>query len=221
MPYSDIRLVLCDYDGVISPASTEALCAASYRVIRQYRPLPESAFRQLFRTLVPFPLQRSLQFLLESMGMEQHRGELLHALQGVVHGPLAHRPLLRHCQQQGLSFMVLSSSYGDDPKFTALREELGEGRLWADGLFSKVNPGDFQHLLHRLAIPAGEVLYLDDCPLALLTAHQLGIQTLHVRNGLFDWEQYQPLAALIPHSVGSLDEVVALLPDPMPQRRVG
>ena len=104
MPHSEIRLLLCDFDGVISPGSTEALCDACYRVIRQYRPLPEPVFRQLFRTLVPFPLQHSLHFLLESMGLGSHRGELLHALLGVGHGPLVHQALLRIASSRGLIF---------------------------------------------------------------------------------------------------------------------
>ena len=211
MPHSEIRLLLCDFDGVISPGSTEALCDACYRVIRQYRPLPEPVFRQLFRTLVPFPLQHSLHFLLESMGLGSHRGELLHALLGVGHGPLVHQALLRHCQQQGIDFRVLSSSYGEDPKFAALRAELGSERLLADGRFSKVNPLDFAALLSRLDVVADEVLYLDDCPLALLTAQQLGIRTLHVRNAIFDQVQYQAVQGFVPYSVGSLDEVVTLL----------
>ena len=56
-----------------------------------------------------------------------------------------------------------------------------------------------------------EVLYLDDCPLALLTAQQLGIRTLHVRNAIFDQVQYQAVQGFVPYSVGSLDEVVTLL----------
>lgn len=211
MPHSKIRLLLCDFDGVISPGSTEALCDACYRVIRQYRPLPEPVFRQLFRTLVPFPLRHSLHFLLESLGLEAQRGELLHALLGVSHGALQHQALLRHCQQQGIDFRVLSSSYGDDPKFATLRAELGSAHLLADAGFSKVNPQDFQRLLERLEVAAAEVLYLDDCPLALLTAQQLGIRTLHVRNAIFDREQYQAVQGFVPYSVGSLDEVVSWL----------
>ena len=206
MPHSEIRLLLCDSDGVITPGSPEALCDACYRVIRQYRPLPEPVFRQLFRTLVPFPLQHSLHFLLESMGLGSHRGELLHALLGVGHGPLVHQALLRHCQQQGIDFRVLSSSYGEDPKFAALRAELGNERLLADGRFSKVNPLVFAALLCPLGVAADEVLYLDDCPMALL-----GIRTLHVRNAIFDQVQYQAVQGFVPYSVGSLDEVVTLL----------
>ena len=212
MPLSDIRLVLCDFDGVINPTSTEALCAVCYRVIGQYRPMPEPVFRQLFRTLVPFPLHQSLHFLLASMGLESHRGELQQALQGLGHGPLSHHRLWRYCRQQGIQFRVLSSSDAADPKFSLLRAELGEDGVLADGQFSKVNPHDFAALLARLGVPAEHVLYLDDCPLALLTACQLGVQTLHVRNGIFDWEQYQAVRAWIPHSVGSLEEVLALLP---------
>lgn len=212
MPLSDIRLVLCDFDGVISPTSTEALCAACYRVIGQYRPMPEPVFRQLFRTLVPFPLHQSLHFLLESMGLVSHRNELLQALRGLGHGPLGHHRLWRYCRQQGILFRVLSSSDAADPKFGALRAELGDDGVLADGQFSKVNPHDFASLLDRLGVPAGHVLYLDDCPLALLTARLLGVQTLHVRNQIFDWEQYQAVREWIPHSVGSLEEVLALLP---------
>ena len=99
----------------------------------------------------------------------------------------------------------------DTSDCAALRAELGSERLLADGRFSKVNPLDFAALLSRLGVAADEVLYLDDCPLALLTAQQLGIRTLHVRNAIFDQVQYQAVQGFVPYSVGSLDEVVTLL----------
>jgi beta-phosphoglucomutase-like phosphatase (HAD superfamily) len=184
--------IVADFDGVLAHSNTQLILDVSYKVISKYHNYDYDTFKSIFSSLVPFPLYKSVDFLLEAMGLTHVKGELSEALMTVDGGIEDAKKFIEYCAEKNIPLNVLSSGDLSAKKYNSLIEILGSENVIANPNFSKINPYHYENFRDKLNIVSNNTLYIDDCPVALNSAKLAGFKTALMTNGVFSSGSLSP-----------------------------
>jgi len=177
--------IIADFDGVLAYHNTQLLLDACYKIISQYRPLDYSIFRQLFSSLVPHPLDLSIDFLLSSMDLNHIKAELVSALMSTNGGISESKTFIHHCIEKRIPLYILSTGNIQAEKYREIIELLGKDHVIAEPGLSKTNPEHYSRVTSTINLTPSKTLYIDDCPTALNAAKIAGYVTAMMCNSVF------------------------------------
>lgn len=203
--------IIADFDGVLAHNNTQRLLDGSYEVISKYHAFDYGVFSTMFTSLVPYPLEYSVDFLLKSLGLLDVKAELLDVLMNIDDGIDEAKTFINLCLKMNIPLYVLSSGNIKSSKYQYLSEKLGHERVIASPSFSKANPFHYQKIIKELQISAQQTLYIDDSPVALNSAKLAGFHTALMTNQVFTRATVGSIASFVDTIFDDWGEVIKFI----------
>ncbi|GAA2013484.1 hypothetical protein GCM10009799_47290 [Nocardiopsis rhodophaea] len=211
--------LLLDFDGVLSLNASELLLHALHEGINRYTAFPFEATAAQFKAISTFPQRESLRTLFAGLGIERHLDTEIEALRSLISAD--GRPMTL---SEGVErFCAEQRARGRRLRVFSTMDRTTERRSLLDGLF---DPEDFVPLGHASKADShsyaailssqgesdpGQVMLVDDSPLALRAARTAGARTVLMRGEVFTPEDVAPFAPFIEAQVASFAELGDLL----------
>lgn len=152
-----------------------------------------------------------LDFLLHSLGMMAVKPQIMARLAN-IHPCLGEfRYFLQECERNKVSFRAFTGVSLQDPALVPLRNLIPDTRIITDRKFSKLNVEHYRHLVTEQQMTPSQILYVDDNPMALVSAKQAGIKTVMMTSPLYSSEEVSYAKAYIDIEVDSFNMLGHLL----------
>ncbi|WP_024871224.1 hypothetical protein [Tolumonas lignilytica] len=205
------KCLLLDFDGVISRSSTADIMNATYAFISEYKDINRILFDELFKALVPFPLFESVNFFMSSIGLEDKKELLLLKIKEITHDTSEFESLVAEWSKLGFIIKIYSSSrhYGDNnsPFTTQLPEDI----FIKTDSHSKIDPNSFRNIAANLDVSPENIVYIDDCPMAVCVARSIGIKAIMFINNVYTMSDFKKTLNYNCKSITSLSQLTPLL----------
>lgn len=205
------KCLLLDFDGVISRNSTADIMNATYAFISEFKDINRILFDELFKALVPFPLFESVNFFMSSIGLEDKKELLLSKIKEITHDTSEFESLAAEWSKLGFTIKIYSSSrhYGNEnsPFTSPLHHDIF---IQTDS-HSKINPNSFRNIATDLDISPENIIYVDDCPMAVCIAKSIGIHAVMLINNVYTMNDFNKTLNYNCQSITSLSQLTPLL----------
>ncbi|ASU81884.1 HAD family hydrolase [Nocardiopsis gilva YIM 90087] len=211
--------LLLDFDGVLSLNASELLLHALHEGINRHTAFPFEATAAQFKAISTFPQRDSLRALFAGLGIEQHLDTEIEALRSLISAAGRRMTLSegveRFCAEQrarGRRLRVFSTMDRTTARRSLLDGLFGPEDFVPLGHASKADSHSYTALLAAEGEPdPGQVMLVDDSPLALRAAKIAGVRTALMRGQVFTPADVAPFAPFIDAQVASFAELGALL----------
>jgi hypothetical protein len=205
------KCLLLDFDGVISRNSTADIMNATYAFISEFKDINRILFDELFKALVPFPLFESINFFMSSMGLEDKKELLLSKIKTITHDTSEFESLATEWSKFGYSIKIYSSSrhYNNGSSPFKLKH-LNDLFIQTDS-HSKINSNSFRNIANHLNISPENIIYVDDCPMAVCIAKSIGIHAVMLINNVYTINDFNKTLNYNCQSITSLSQLTPLL----------
>jgi HAD superfamily hydrolase (TIGR01509 family) len=209
------RLLLLDFDGVISPNSIGLQRDWVARRLAATGAIGAGVIDDLVRSVATSVRARvSLDLVSLIYGVTWSQEDLA-ALEREVAGAIAldgaFAPLLATCRAQGIAVKILSMA---SPRFLQTLPGVDAGMICPPPGESKADPATFHRLAAALDTPAAAALVVDDTPMVLRAAKLAGFGTALVSGALYDEHDYADHRPYIDMRCTSLAAILELVRSP-------
>ena len=205
------KCLLLDFDGVISRNSTADIMNATYAFISEYKDINRILFDELFKALVPFPLFESINFFMSSIGLEDKKEFLLSKIKTITHDTSEFEYLITEWIELGFTIKVYSSSrhYGNGS--SPFKSPHINNLFIQTDSHSKINSNSFRNIASDLGISPENIIYIDDCPMAVCIAKSIGIHAVMLINNVYTINDFNKTLNYNCQSITSLSQLTPLL----------
>lgn len=205
------KCLLLDFDGVISRNSTADIMNATYAFISEFKDINRILFDELFKALVPFPLFESVNFFMSSIGLEDKKELLLSKIKKITHDTSEFEALAAEWGKLGFTIKIYSSSRHYSNENSPFTSPLPHDLFIQTDSHSKINPNSFRSIAADLDIPPKNIIYIDDCPMAVCIAKSIGIHAIMLINNVYTMNDFKKTLHYNCKSITSLSQLTPLL----------
>jgi beta-phosphoglucomutase-like phosphatase (HAD superfamily) len=205
------KCLLLDFDGVISRNSTADIMNATYAFISEFKDINRILFDELFKALVPFPLFESVNFFMSSIGLEDKKELLLSKIKTITHDTSEFESLTAEWSELGFTIKIYSSSRYYNNGNTPFKSPYKNDLFIQTDSHSKIDPNSFRNIAADLDISPKNIIYVDDCPMAVCSAKSIGIHAVMLINNVFTMNDFKKTLNYNCQSITSLSQLTPLL----------
>ena len=205
------KCLLLDFDGVISRNSTADIMNTTYAFISEFKDINRLLFDELFKALVPFPLFESVNFFMSSIGLEDKKELLLSKIKTITHDTSEFESLTTEWSKLGYTIKIYSSSrhYGNGS--SPFKSQLPNDLFIKTDLHSKIDSNSFRNIATGLDISPENIVYVDDCPMAVCIAKSIGIHAIMLINNVYTMNDFKKTLNYNCESITALSQLTPLL----------
>ena len=203
--------LLLDFDGVISRNSTADIMNATYAFISEFKDINRILFDELFKALVPFPLFESVNFFMSSIGLEDKKELLLSRIKKITHDTSEFESLMAEWSKLGFSIKIYSSSRHYSNGSSPFKSQLPNDLFIQTGSHSKIDSNSFRNIATGLDISPENIIYVDDCPMAVCIAKSIGIHAIMLINNVYTINDFNKTLNYNYQGITSLSQLTPLL----------
>lgn len=205
------KCLLLDFDGVISRNSTADIMNATYAFISEYKDINRILYDELFKALVPFPLFESINFFMSSIGLEDKKELLLSKIKTITHDTSEFESLITKWNELGIIIKIYSSSRHYSNVNSPFKSKLQNNLFIQTDLNSKINSNSFRNIASDLGISPENIIYVDDCPMAVCIAKSIGIHAVMLINNVYTINDFNKTLNYNCQSITTLSQLTPLL----------
>ena len=212
------EMVLIDFDGVISKNAVSLILKKSYEFINRLNPIPYTAYESLFKDVISFPLNETLQLICKSFGLTDHLSELATILKKIEHHNGEALKIeddfftfIDFCNDNKIDYLIASSADKSCVRFAKLIDRIGDQNIYDLNGKSKASILTFRDILQEKGIHGEKTIYIEDSPLALKTAKLSNIKTIMMLNEVFTNDDYESFKEYIDQKVTTFTDIIDLM----------
>ncbi len=205
------KCLLLDFDGVISRNSTADIMNATYSFVSEFKDINRILFDELFKALVPFPLFESVNFFMSSIGLEDKKEMLLSRIKKITHDTSEFESLMAEWNKLGFGIKIYSSSRHYSNESSPLKYQLPNNLFIQTDSHSKIDSNSFRKIATSLNISPENIVYVDDCPMAICIAKSIGIHAIMLINNVYTMNDFNKTLSYNCQSITSLTQLTPLL----------
>lgn len=205
------KYLLLDFDGVISRNSTADIMNATYAFISEFKDINRILFDELFKALVPFPLFESINFFMSSIGLEDKKDLLLSKITKISHDTSEFESLTSEWNELGYTIKIYSSSRHYSNENHPFKSQLSNDIFIQTNSHSKINSNSFRDIATALDSSPGNIIYIDDCPMAVCIAKSIGIHAIMLINNVYTINDFNKTLNYNCQGITSLSQLTPLL----------
>ena len=194
------KLVLIDFDGVILKNSLHLACKVLYNVMRLNTNIPYETVEQFVKLSNSFSPETTFPFFFQSLGLDRLQANVRNEIRRIaeLHDGAANitpgfKNFITLLRDRSVEFRIFSLANSN--RILKSLDYVLESEIYNLNNTSKADVKTFYTLLEVTNRNGDSILYVDDDPLALMTAKMTEINTVLMRNKFFserDIFPYQP-----------------------------
>lgn len=219
VPAKRLDCVFIDYDGVIAKNIVSIVLKATHKFMAEHMPTPFEVLRDGLKSSVGMPAQQSVEFLFNSLGIEEKIPAYYHAMQNMekytgekVVVEEDFYSFIDLCREKGIAYKIFSLTDRSQKHVSEVLARIGEDAFFDLKGRSKQNIKTYGEVARELDLDLANCLIIDDAAPVLRAAKMNGVGTVMMLNDLFTREDADLWRDYVDHAVTSFHEAERLLP---------